>query len=327
MTPPALSTRYLPDRCVVWKELGEVGLLSLLDPPRSTASACDRRSRVGGYGPGGALCHARLYLYPADHDTSIIDAYLTALEHPRFGRTESEPASPGINVADDEAGVSDDSKGDEPGEHMRVGTGGVSGDGVVEVEPTMRSVAVHHLAGYFFARHPPGGGGPRREDGANGVAESGALGKGTSKDPAVDEELPPGWKPDFGQRKRFERLLRMARVEASGGGPGLVPCAASSVIGYFGPCSGGRAGPSQGDDCRRRGESEGAGAAGSSKASSLEPPRGCRWVRVLPEGRRRYLQLYADALGLGEPGAGKTECLRVGKLTVQDALIALMSSA
>lgn len=104
------------NRCIVWKELGAVGLLSLLDAP----SSCDP-------GHHGKDSWSEAFLYPLDTDPAILDAYLTALEHPRF---EEDRLAPG----DDEDNVSLSEV--------------VIPAGVALFK--MRTVAVHHLACYLF---------------------------------------------------------------------------------------------------------------------------------------------------------------------------------
>ena len=103
----------------MWKELGAVGLLPLLDPPPppsapsspssspspspSTSDAVDARLPVGtgavpategafdrGVAAGlgwrdGSRADDDAYLSPADVEGDIIEAYAAALEHPRFG--------------------------------------------------------------------------------------------------------------------------------------------------------------------------------------------------------------------------------------------------
>lgn len=109
----------------MWKELGAVGLLSLLDAP----SSYDH-----GHAGNGSWNDA--FLYPLDTDRAILDAYLTALEHPRFEEDS-------LSLGGDEGNLS-----------------GCSDFGLSEVvvpagvallkRESMRTVAVHHLACYLF---------------------------------------------------------------------------------------------------------------------------------------------------------------------------------
>lgn len=68
------------------------------------------------------------YLYPPDTDGAIIDAYLAALEHPRFGPSDDER-------------VQARERDEEEHEVERSKLAGLY---------TMRSIAVHHIACYFF---------------------------------------------------------------------------------------------------------------------------------------------------------------------------------
>ncbi|CAM9473670.1 unnamed protein product, partial [Choristocarpus tenellus] len=61
-------------RHTIWKELGSVGLLPLLD---NDAAPSDHEDQE-------IMSLADPFLYPPDLDTAMIDTYLSAVEHPRF---------------------------------------------------------------------------------------------------------------------------------------------------------------------------------------------------------------------------------------------------
>lgn len=204
-------------RCIVWKELGAVGLLPLLDPPPpppapsspssspspspSTFDAVDARVPVGagavpategafdrGVAAGrgwsdGSRADGDAFLYPADVEGDIIEAYAAALEHPRFGpcgeqqlqrRQLRQQRRGGASVSRPVgAVVAADSLEGCGGGSGGSGGGGVGGavGGFVDAgeangvaveddrspdgdgencERSMREVAVHHLACYLF---------------------------------------------------------------------------------------------------------------------------------------------------------------------------------
>lgn len=239
---------------------------------------------------------AESYLYPSDVDKGIIDAYLDALEHPRFGPPRG--------------GRSERLDG---GRREAVGTEQQPQDGEKQGWSFMRSVAVHHVACYLFSPPTPLPARPsssslsvksscapsddplqqqgqqqrqrqhhvvaddaktlaaKRDDNQDARAVvvdhvAGAAGSdGTGAALGLDEQLegtvgeaaigsvdhresppgavPPGsscWRPDFGRRKRFERVLLMGSPSSmeqgkqSGGGWGG-DCAtgvAEMVLGY-----------------------------------------------------------------------------------------------
>lgn len=231
-------------RRVVWKELGEVGLLHLLDPPGSTATvtvtaatasrspaprACSPGATLRGDHVGGerGRCADDAYLYPSDNEGGIIDAYLNALEHPRFVATgggtqcihprassnstegaEGKPTAVGEAAGDATASAAEESRGE------------------LEAAPSatalvpMWEVAVHHLACYLFPHLPPP----------------------ATRSPSRDGQDEPPWRPDFGRRKTFERLLRRQHAGESSGrkgdeGAGIASSVAAAVLGYRCPGS------------------------------------------------------------------------------------------
>lgn len=217
----------------MWKELGAVGLLPLLDPPSSVpastcsnnADKCDGIADRAAIDPaasrliafkerpyaandsrknGGSEQHTTVrdvscspraahmsYLFPPDVDSAIIDAYLTALEHPRFGPREEHQ--------------DDQHHRDQQKQQQQQ----------VPAECSMRAVAVHHVTCYLFppahvARH----GTPCDErnevanDGNNGDQKL-AEARDMSRAADADSGTSPPWRPDFGRRKAFETLMRM----------------------------------------------------------------------------------------------------------------------
>lgn len=228
----------------MWTELGAVGLLPLLDPPSLFASSVDNRlvdetaandaaaaaaagtdgdsatisTREDAGGDGGGGSWAEAYLYPADVDPALLDGYIAALEHPRFGPIGLE-----------NGGVSEGAGGG--GNRRRTAVV----ETVIE-EECMRAVAVHHVACYLF---PPTAGAPcpRRE----GNGEKTPLSSSPARDSGVQSGGGGGgdgggervghddgqhgradsaatvWRPDFGRRQRLERLLRLGRGKGQDG--------------------------------------------------------------------------------------------------------------
>ncbi|CAM9551716.1 unnamed protein product [Ectocarpus sp. 12 AP-2014] len=121
-------------RRVVWKELGDVGLLHLLDPPPAGATATAPAAAVPSPDTvpaahaisGGGCVTDQAYLYPPDVDGAIFEAYLTALEHPRFGPAAAVAAATAPQRSGSGAGTAERTKqnGDrrcQPGQRQQRG--------------------------------------------------------------------------------------------------------------------------------------------------------------------------------------------------------------
>lgn len=109
-----------------------MGLLSLLDAP----SSCDPGQDESD---AGNDCWSEAFLYPVDTDLAILDAYLTALEHPRF---EGDRLAPG--------GSEDNVNGCSDFGLARTAEAVVPAGVALLERGSMRTVAVHHLACYLF---------------------------------------------------------------------------------------------------------------------------------------------------------------------------------
>lgn len=308
-----------PGRCIIWKEIGDLGLLSLLDPQTSSSGvgngsmgaiggSTGRDCRGAALGRGMIAAEQKSsgaryvespdpYLYPPDVDMSMIDAYLSALEHKRFGPGErtgmrddfgkDRVEVSGTRGKERIAGVVSDAAA-EDATGSREGVRGESGR-------LMRLVAVHHVACYLF---PP-------------MASSWS----------VDDDLPVGseggrdvqmssvWRPDYGRRMRFERLLRMSADRG-------LESASAAVIGYG--CD--ESDRSADGFSRGRGRArDGVKVDPGFTAPSTSAGERCSSTRVLARDRRRLLQSYSDAVGCDMSSA------EIGRLAVEDIIGKLRS--
>lgn len=293
-------------RRVVWKELGDVGLLHLLDPPAATAataaaaalpsinSSCSPTRRDGsencgfnsgdggsGGGDGGSVvgdsCPDDAYLYPPDSEGVIIEAYLTALEHPRFGPTVSAGSAEGqrnreggsqVQEGPLAAGAAAAPAPAPSGKAVRGEQGDASS---IKALVSMREVAVHHLACYLFS--PPR---PRPAVAGPSAAAATCIPEGS---PDIEGEL--SWQPDFGRRKTLERLLHHhGKIFGGGRGEGEADVAgsvATAVLGYN--CRGCTSTTFAGGNRGGRGEGD-----------------GCVRTPILGSGRRKVLHAYWRAI-------------------------------
>ncbi|CAN0525396.1 unnamed protein product, partial [Ectocarpus sp. 12 AP-2014] len=162
-------------RRTVWKELGDVGLLHLLDPPPAGANATAPAAAVPSPDSvpaapainGGGCVTDQAYLYPPDVDGAIVEAYLTALEHPRFGPAAAVVAAAAA-VAVGERRRHGPEEERERGSALSARAAAATGPAVEagrdDSSPsaaaaggravTMREIAVHHLACYLFPPSP-----------------------------------------------------------------------------------------------------------------------------------------------------------------------------
>lgn len=278
---PAIARR------VVWKELGDVGLLHLLDSPSAAVAAaaaatapsstcfsapggCDGGNENGGSGGGGRRGGSGgddddAYLYPTDVEGAIVEAYLAALEHPRFGLISAGVTVVAAAAAATEAGAAatrEVVRGDQ--EQLSSAAAGVS----------MREVAVHHLACYLFSPPPPR---------SPPLASTDAATPSPRKDTKEIEGEPP-LRPDFGRRKMFERLLLQHR-EQLGEGRGAAGSVVAAVLGH--DCRGSAAG-----DVASTGDN-GGGGGGAREV--------CAWNSKLGARRRELLRAYCR-VGGGQGG-------------------------
>lgn len=401
-------------RCIVWKELGAVGLLSLLDPhpppntlvtvgglqaqandqgapddqPANRGPSVDRivdasdtrntdaaiaafansatssvpnansggcavgRGEVVEGGDGERWGWARAYLYPPDVDKSIIDEYLTALQHPRFG-----PAVDGAG-------------------------GGEAATVAVEeqesVTMTMRSVAIHHLACYFFPPPPSSSSSSKpsvsfstqsadknhldcqsKPVRTSPIGHPATAGNSSSSSSARTKQIggeagdDQGEKiqsahvfpstscgADFGRRKRFERLLLLGT-----GDP------ARTVGGN----SKGIANDSVGEDQQQRGRFArsvaeavlghqcggvhlasagsslvlGLGGADGGRRRNSHEQEACRWGPKLGLERRKVVQVYCERGTVRSSGLGDEDVVAwletEGELDVRDVVDSLRS--
>lgn len=290
-------------RRIVWKELGDVGLLHLLDPPSASAATAATASCSAyvsapcddGGGGGGDSCADDAYLYPPDVEGSIVETYLAALEHPRFGLAfegdvESQDRLGGNGEAT--GGVSMQPAGVEP---PTVAAGVATTAGVVRVVRggqeegssstaagvSMRDVAVHHLACYLFP--PPRDQSPSlasteaatpswRREGAKKAGEGGAP-----------------WRPDFGRRKMFERLLSQNRDKLGQGRGATGSSVVAAVLGH--KCRG----SAPRDVASAEYSREGGGGGGRGGDA-------CVTTSTLGARRREMLQAYCRVSGNQDGG-------------------------
>lgn len=310
-------------RRVVWKELGDVGLLHLLDPPsaaavaataaaapssspRSSAPAvCDNGSDNGG--GGGSSCADDVYLYPADVEGAIVEAYLAALEHPRFGPTlargrEGQHSLEGRKEAAGRAATkfagvtAAAAAGPAPaagvaatGESVRGGeeeSSSTAAAAAAAAGVSMWEVAVHHLACYLFS--PPPDPTPPVA-GADAATPSCRVGV-KEKEEREEEKLP--WQPDFGRRKTFERLLQQQHGDKLRGGRGATGSVAAAVLGHMCRGSAPGDGASTGDN-----GGQGGGRGGDGGAREV-----CASTSKLGATRRDSLRAYYRESG--RPGGG-----------------------
>ncbi|CAM9864397.1 unnamed protein product [Scytosiphon promiscuus] len=316
-------------RRVVWKELGDVGLLHLLDPPGPTTTTAADAAAASSPAATASASGATLadgsgyrhpgdeaYLYPPDTEGGIVEAYLDALEHPRFGPqtgegrqlphcqakypTEWREDKSAAAAAAAAAGAAKASAGGKSrGEHEEAPS-------ATALVP-MWEVAVHHVACYLFSPPPPcNGTGPAPAPGAGLPPAPRDSGEGQASGNSQDE-LP--WRPDFGRRKTFERLLRQHAGNPGGkrgeAGSGVASSVAAAVLGHCRPGSTGP--PVSGDEVAE----EGRGGCGA---------RGPAWTSRLSRSRRELLRAYCRARGgaggRGHPAVGAdgkgADCIGVG---------------
>lgn len=342
-------------RCIVWKELGSVGLLPLLDQPTTAASSSSSfslRAAVGGNrapnddgdctpaatgiandptttsdaaageGGGGSWTDSNAYLYPPDVDGALLDAYLAALEHPRFGPRGDQRCSTFSSTvgtvlgslercagsADSGGGGGSGVFGSEREQHGEKAAAAATAL-VREVDGgSMRDVAVHHLACYLFPlpHNLPSSSdndddedtwsSPRADaadEHGNGNPDGGGSGDNVVRKKIGPSRAPPLWRPDFGRRKMFKRLLFLGRGGASGGGgdAATVPVAVD-VLGHECPgiavatavAAGGKSRYASVERCKRQDEEaeEGAGEVGETgKAKEASSPARSRVPRPL----------------------------------------------
>ncbi|CAM9763642.1 unnamed protein product [Hapterophycus canaliculatus] len=312
-------------RRVVWKELGDVGLLHLLDPPGSTTTttttakvaAVTAASAADPGTPGPLPCHPRAttddaYLYPSDTEGGIIEAYLSALEHPRFGPTVATEG--GKECLRRRAGSSTGGEEDNPtgaevlgeaGEGATASAAENSREEPEEIQSAttlvpMWEVAVHHLACYLFSLPPRPGTGPppAPADDPPSAPLAGSDGQGE-----------PPWRPDFGRRKTFERLLRQhagkSGARNGGGVPGSV---AAAVLGYR--CPGSSTPSVAGDEVAAGGRGE-------------EEAEGCMWTSGLGRRRCELLRAYCRASGgLDSRGASAVCGVEKGEVASAGGILA-----
>ncbi|CAN0134606.1 unnamed protein product [Ectocarpus sp. 4 AP-2014] len=242
-------------RRVVWKELGDVGLLHLLDPPPAGATATAPAMAVSSPGSvpaarainGGGCVTDQAYLYPPDVDGAIVEAYLTALEHPRFGPAAAVvAAAAAASAAVGERRQHGREEETEGGSALLAETAAARGLAVEEGRDdsspsaaaaaaggavTMREIAVHHLAYYLF---PPSPRPPPPPPAAAAKAPAAPCPPECCK----DNQGEPPWRPDFARRKMFERLLRQHRERRGRGrgeaGAGVAGSVASAVLVHHG---------------------------------------------------------------------------------------------
>ena len=287
-------------RRVVWKELGDVGLLHLLDPssnaaaataaPSSTCVSGDGGGGGGGGGSGRDVYADDAYLCPADVDGAIVEAYLAALDHPRFGPAfatcaESQRSSSLEDRNEAAEGDSARSTGAAPSVAAAAAAAGevVHGDRGDRSSTTgglsMREVAVHHVACYLFSPPPAASSPPPLAS-----ADSTTL---SPREDTKDKEGGTLWRPDFARRKMFERLLRQHR-ENIGGGRGSAGSVLAAVLGYECP------GSAPGDVA-----SAGDYAAGGGEGRRRRGVKGllCSTRSKLGARRRELLQAYCRASG------------------------------
>ncbi|CAB1100251.1 unnamed protein product [Ectocarpus sp. CCAP 1310/34] len=304
-------------RRVVWKELGDVGLLHLLDPPPAGATAPAPAAAVPSHDSvpaahainGGGCVTDQAYLYPPDVDGDIVEVYLTALEHPRFGPAAAAAAAAAAATAAAAVGerrrhgrVEETERGSALSARAAAATGLAVEAGRDDLSPsaaaaggwavTMREIAVHHLACYLF---PPSPRPPPVAAAAVAAAAAYATAPAAPCPPECckDDQGDPPWRPDFARRKMFQRLLRehrerlgRGRGEAGAGGAGSV---AAAVLGHHG----------LGVD------SPAVVAADGNRATEERPAiqweggargrEGRAWVSELGERRRTLLQAYCRA--------------------------------
>lgn len=306
-------------RVVVWKELGDVGLLHLLDPPPAGAAAPatavpspDSVLAACAIDGGGCITD-EAYLYPPDVDGAIVEAYLTALEHPRFGPAAAAAAVDGEMCRH---GREEEKEEKEGGSALTAGTAAARGLAVeaghgessaaAAGAVTMREIAVHHLACYLFPHSP-------RPVVAAAAGAATAPAAPCPPECCKDKQGEAPWRPDFARRKMFERLLRHHRETLGRGrgeaGAGVAGSVAAAVLGYH---------------CLGVG-SPAVVAADGNRASAARPTidgeggargrEGHVWVSELGERRRKLLQAYCRSTssdggsavtvaGVGEGGGG-----------------------
>ncbi|CAM9227647.1 unnamed protein product, partial [Ectocarpus sp. 13 AM-2016] len=305
-------------RRMVWKELGDVGLLHLLDPPPAGATATAPAAAVPSPDSvpaahainGGGCVTDQAYLYPPDVDGAIVEAYLTALEHPRFGPAAAVVAAAAAAAVGErcrQGPEEETERGSGLSARAAAATWPAVEAGRDDSSPsaaaagreavTMREIAVHHLACYLFppSPRPPPAAAAAAAAAATAVAAADATAPAAPCPPECCKdnqgELP--WRPDFARRKMFERLLRQYRERLGRGrgeaGAGVAGSVAAAVLGHHGP---GVDSPAVvAADGNRATEARPA-IQGEGRARGRE---GRAWVSELGERRRTLLQAYCRA--------------------------------
>lgn len=246
-----------------------------------------------------------------------MDAYLTALEHPRFGPLGDQHIS-NTTTRDVDGSLEDDAGRDRGGSRSCLNGGenpavrriaSSSSAGPEEMRKiegqSMRAIAVHHLACYLFpsAANTNNKSGLPPSSGINiiGDRESSTSGDLETAGIAVpSEENPLHWRPDFARCKSFQRLLLLAG-RGTGAASDVAASVAASVLSYEcagtlaterpgvrnewgGRDSGSVSGGDPETSGRREQESEDCRERKSAARSNAEPPRNFTSSRAIPPG-------------------------------------------